>query len=259
MNHNIHQNKSFNYDDRRDIAIPGDLPATLKFCAEHFIASANAAIQDHDYFAVALAGGSTPKAVYEILTSQEYADRINWSKVRLFWGDERAVPPSHADSNYRMAMQAGFDRMPLLPAHIHRMKAEEDIEQGALEYEQFIKKSLLDSAFDLVLLGLGEDGHTASLFPQTHALHVENRLVVSNYVPKLNAWRMTLTFDCINAARQRAFYVLGKSKASIVKTVLNGHSQPDLYPAQRVGIQSHKALWILDADAAGALPIFNGK
>ena len=253
MNPNTPQNSIFSYDDRRDLATPGDLPAALKFCAEHFISCAEKAIQDHGYFAVALAGGSTPKAVYQKLTEKAYADKIDWSKVKLFWSDERAVPPSHPDSNYRMAMEAAFSRLPILPEQIYRMAAEEDIEHGALEYENLIKKSLKNSRFDLVLLGTGDDGHTASLFPQTHALHVENRLVVANFVPKLNAWRMTLTFDCINAAHHRVLYIFGKSKASIVKTVLNGSYQPDLFPVQRVGIRSHKALWVLDAEAAALL------
>jgi 6-phosphogluconolactonase len=253
MNQNNAQNPIFSYDDRRDLAIPGDLPAALKFCADHFISCAEKAIADHGYFAVALAGGSTPKAVYQKLTDKAYADKIDWSKVKLFWSDERAVPPSHPDSNYRMAMEAAFSKLPIPPAQIYRMKAEDDIELGALEYENLIKNSLKEARFDLVLLGIGEDGHTASLFPQTHALHVENRLVVANFVPKLNTWRMTLTFDSLNAAHHRVLYVLGKSKASIVKTVLNGAYQPDLYPVQRVGMRSHKALWVLDAEAGALL------
>jgi 6-phosphogluconolactonase len=249
MNHNIIKNAIFSYDDRRDLAIPGDLHATLHFCADHFMQCAEEAIHDHGYFAVALAGGSTPKGVYQKLTEKPYAEKIDWNKVKLFWSDERSVPPSHPDSNYCMAMEAAFSKLPIPASQIYRMVADEDIELGAQEYENLIKTSLQPAGFDLVLLGMGDDGHTASLFPQTHALHVENRLVVANFVPKLNTWRMTLTYECINKAHRRVLYVFGKNKADIVKTVLNGTYQPDLYPVQNIGIRSHKALWILDTDA----------
>ncbi len=233
--------------------MPGDYQAALDFCVNHLVACAEESIRDHGYFSLALSGGSTPKAVYQKLAEPINAKKIDWSKVQLFWSDERAVPPFHADSNYRMAMEAGWGRLPLASAQVHRMQAEGDIEQGALAYENLLKASLKNSAFDMVLLGMGDDGHTASLFPETHGLHVENRLVIANYIPKLNTWRMTLTFDCINASSHIDLYVFGKNKASVVAKVFSTEYQPDLYPVQRVGTPLHKALWIMDKEASTTL------
>lgn len=238
-----------NYDERRDAVIPGTKNDTIRFAVEHFISLCRQAIEDHGYFAVALSGGSTPQAIYQALSEPENAQRIHWSKVVLFWSDERAVPPDHPDSNYKMAMDAGLRTLPILPENIHRMKAEQDIEQHALEYEKTIESLLSGGVFDLVMLGVGEDGHTASLFPETHGLHAGDRLVVANYIPQLHTWRMTLTFSCINRARRIAIYVIGKSKASILKTVLSENEQPDLYPIQRIGTPATRALWIADSAA----------
>ena len=129
-----------------------------------------------------------------------------------YMSDERAVPPDHPDSNYRMAMEAGFNQFNIPEEHIYRMKAETDIETNAVEYEKLIESLLSKGIFDLVMLGMGEDGHTASLFPKTHGLHTNGRLVIANYVPTLNTWRMTLTFNCINQATHIVVYVIGKNK-----------------------------------------------
>jgi 6-phosphogluconolactonase len=247
------QNKEIvviSYDERRDIVTPGDLQASTLFSIQHFFTAAQEAIADHGYFAVALSGGNTPKAIYQQLADPINAKKIDWNLVKLFWSDERPVPPFHPDSNYKMAMEAGFGRLSIPSGQIYRMQAEGDIEQGALAYETLIKRTLKDARLDLVLLGVGNDGHTASLFPQTHGLHSDNRLVIANYIPQLNSWRMTLTFDCINAAQHIVLYVFGKSKTAIVKKVFNGEYQPDLFPVQRVGTSAHKALWVLDNEAA---------
>lgn len=241
------------YDERRDIIIPGDQKATIHFCVNHFLSVGNDAIDTHGFYAVALSGGSTPKAIFNELSKQSYRDQIDWSKVLLFWSDERAVPPSHPESNFLMAMEAGFNRIPIPPAQIFRMEAEEDIETNARRYEELIKKHIPSCSFDLVMLGMGDDGHTASLFPKTHGLEAPDKLVIANYIPQKDTWRMSLTFSCINAAQNICITVLGKSKGAMVKKVLTDQYQPELLPIQEVGTPTHKALWILDNDAALAL------
>ncbi|MCB1135099.1 MAG: 6-phosphogluconolactonase [Chlamydiia bacterium] len=201
---------------------------------------------------MALSGGSTPKAIFEGLASPEYALRVDWQHVWLFWGDERSVPPQHADSNFGMAMHAGMGRLPIPPQHIFRMHAESHIEANAAAYEALLKAELPDGRFDLVMLGMGNDGHTASLFPGTEALKVFDRWVVANPVPLLGTDRMTLTYSCINAARNIAIYVIGESKAEMLDRVLEDPYSPDLLPSQAVGTEGSKALWILDK-AAGRL------
>lgn len=241
------------YDERRDIVIPGDFDASLSFCIEHFLDIANESITSHGHFAVALSGGSTPNSIFKRLALPEYQSRLDWSCVWLFWSDERSVSPEHSDSNYGMAMTSGLAALPIPPENIFRMHAEENIEENAKAYEALLRTKLSSQSFDLVMLGMGEDGHTASLFPQTHGLHVEDRLVIANYIPQKHTWRMTLTFDCINGARNIALYIFGKNKAETVKKVLTSSYNPDLLPAQRIGLSIHKALWILDKDASRAL------
>lgn len=238
------------FDERRNIIIPGDQKETLQFCVDQFVEIANDCLFDHGYFAVALSGGSTPKAIYTALASSENRQKLDWSKVLLFWSDERSVPPNNPESNYHMAMEAGFSSLPIKPENIFRMKAEEHIEENAKLYEQDIKNNIPLGLFDAVLLGMGEDGHTASLFPMTHALKAKNRLVIENYIPQKNTWRMTLTYDCINTAKYILIYVLGKNKDVMLKRVLTGPYEPDTLPIQAVGTQSHRATWIVDSAAA---------
>jgi 6-phosphogluconolactonase len=237
------------FDTRRDLIVPGDHQSTLQFCTDHFLMIGHEAIEDHGYFAVALSGGSTPKAIYQSLADPLHRTKLDWGRVWLFWSDERSVPPYDPESNYYMAINAGFGNLPIPPQNIHRMQAEGDIEQGALAYEKLIRSKLPDTRFDLVMLGMGEDGHTASLFPKTHGLHAEERLVIANYIPQKSTWRMTLTFECINAGRDIAIYVMGKSKREMVKHIFTGPYEPDELPIQRVGTPEHKALWILDQEA----------
>lgn len=238
------------YDERRDLIIPGETQETIAYCVEHFIAISQEAISTRGVFTVALSGGSTPKAIYEMLSSPAYSKRVDWSKVWLFWSDERCIPPEHQDSNYFMAMHAGFIHLPIPEINIFRMPAEEDVEKEAEKYEELILDVVPSAEFDLIMLGMGEDGHTASLFPKTHGLHPGERLVIANYIPQKNTWRMTLTFKCINAARHIAIYVLGKNKAAMLKHVLTAPYQPDELPIQRIGTPTHRALWIVDKAAA---------
>jgi 6-phosphogluconolactonase len=233
------------WDERRDFLVAGDESETYLFAAEHWIHAAQRAIQQKGRFAVALSGGSTPRAIYERLALA----KIDWSKVFLFWSDERAAPPDHPESNYKMAMESAFSRLPIPLHQIHRMRAEADLEKGALEYEELIRSCLGKDLFDLVMLGVGEDGHTASLFPKTKALGIEDRLCVPNFIPEKNTWRMTLTFSCINGSSKAAIYAIGASKGAIVPKVLDS-AIVSPYPASRIGTPDHKALWILDRKAA---------
>lgn len=235
------------WDERRDVYIAGDETQTIAFAADHWITLAQEAIDRSGRFAVALSGGSTPKAIFKLLSQKKTA--IDWSRVLLFWSDERAVSPDHPDSNYHMAMSSGLEKLPILTQNIFRMKAEKDIQKNALEYEQTIRKLLNHSLFDLVMLGLGEDGHTASLFPETSALQVKNHLVAANEVFQKNTWRMTFTLDCINQSKRSILYALGESKQTIVEKVLKA-PLPSPWPASHVGTKAHKALWILDESAA---------
>lgn len=241
------------FDERRDIAIPGDDAQTVQFSAEHFLNVGQQAIKEKGSFAVALSGGSTPKAIYERLAQPKNRNRLDWKRVFLFWSDERCVPLDHPDSNYRMAMEAGLAVLPIPEQNIFPMQGEGDLEANAEIYERLITDKLPTGAFDLVMLGMGEDGHTASLFPKTHGLHPNEKLVIVNFIPSKNSWRITLTFDCINAARHIAIYVLGRSKAEMVKRVFLGPYDPDTFPVQRVGTPAHKALWILDRAASAEL------
>lgn len=251
MNSKISSLKS--WDDRRDLAIPGDHDATVRFCIEHIISVYKQAVADHGYFTLVLSGGSTPKELYEILCTPPYKEAINWSKVFLFWGDERPVPPNDPKSNYHMAMEAGFKHLPIPSQQILRMQAEEKIEENAIAYEKKIREILKNHSFDLIILGCGEDGHTASLFPHTKALKIKDRLVAANDVPQLQTQRMTLTYPCINAASNSIIYVLGDSKKDIVAKVLTSPDQFEIYPIQAIGTNEHKALWILDQAAAELL------
>lgn len=235
------------WDERRDLIVPGNSSETISFAVDHWIGLARNAIAKRGKFAAALSGGSTPKSIFEKLAEKPQA--LDWTRVLLFWSDERAVPPDHPDSNYRMAMEAGFSRLPIPPSQIFRMKGESHIEQNALDYEKTIRRELGPDLFDLVMLGVGEDGHTASLFPGTSALTVEDRLVVANHVIQKDSWRMTFTFPCINQSAHTAIYALGASKQEIVPQVLKA-PLPSPWPVSQIGTSERKALWILDEAAS---------
>ncbi len=246
--------KEFLFDNRRLILVPGDLETTLDYCVSHWIDTALKAIEDHDFFAVALSGGSTPKAIYQKLVVSEAAQKIDWKKVFLFWSDERSVSPSSSESNYHMAMEeGGLNTLPVPRENIFRMVAEATIERNAQLYEQLILDKLGRNGFDLIMLGMGSDGHTASLFPHTQALQVTHHLVTVNEIPAQKTWRMTFTYECINTAKNICLYVLGASKAKTLEQVFFSSYQPEEYPSQKVGTPLHKALWILDEEASRPL------
>jgi 6-phosphogluconolactonase len=236
-------------DESKNLIVPGDYQKTLIFCVEHFIALSKQALSDHGFFTVALSGGSTPKAIFEKLCSSPYKEQMNWNNIHIFFSDERALPPNDPNSNFHMAMQAGFNKMPIPNKQIHRMEAEVNIEKNALKYEETIHRVLGKRSFDLVMLGMGEDGHTASLFPFTEGLKVTDRLCIANYVPQKKCWRMTLTFSCINQSSNISIYVLGANKREMLAQVLFHPSQKTL-PVEQVGTPQSKALWIADEAAA---------
>jgi 6-phosphogluconolactonase len=204
---------------------------------------------------VALSGGSTPRVLYELLSDprEPFREQIAWDKTHFFFTDERHVPPDHPDSNYRMVNEAMFSRV-AIPAHnIHRIPAENPIaEDAAKAYESDLRNFFGEAipAFDLVLLGLGEEGHTASLFPHSPALKETERLVVAPFVEKLNAYRITMTLPVLNNAKSVVFLVTGASKAEILRDIIKPDKRPDLYPAQAISPTNGAVSWLVDKAAA---------
>ena len=210
---------------------------------------------------IAVSGGTTPKAMFALLAdrSAPYFARVPWDKLNLFWVDERCVPPTDAESNYRMTNEAMLSKVPLPAGQIHRMKGELEPEVAASQYEAIIRAEFGldrsgDPVFDLVLLGMGDDGHTASLFPHTQALFAMVPLVVANHVPQKDTWRVTLTWPVINRARRVAFLIEGAGKAQVLDDVLLGPYDPESKPSQLIRPDSGKLTFLLDAAAAAKLP-----
>ena len=220
--------------------------------AELVAALSERAVRDRGRFAVALSGGSTPRRLHTVLASEEYRERISWPHWRIFWGDERAVRPDHDESNYRMARETLLDHVALSQAHVHRIPAELDPVRAASEYEQTIRQSLDGNipVFDLILLGMGDDGHTASLFPGTEALQEDKRLVASGWVPHLDAHRITFTLPLINRAAAVAFLVEGAYKSEMVRRVLRPGPGEEPLPASLVQPTNGELHWFLDSAAA---------
>ncbi len=233
------------------IKVLPDANAIAIEAAERIIAASKNAIELFDEFSLVLSGGSTPKMLYELLASDEYRERIEWAKLRIFFGDERCVPPDHPDSNYRMARIALLSEVPIPGDNIYRMRGEIDPEAAAIEYGKMLKEKFADAGPDLVLLGMGDDGHTASLFPQTTALKETSHRCVSNYVDKLGTWRITLTAPFINRADEVLVLVSGAAKASKLTEVLEGPREPERLPIQLIEPASGKMTWLIDIAAAG--------
>ncbi len=242
----------------RDIIKCRDAAELSLRAADLFIALAQQAGQNAGRFTVALSGGSTPKALYSLLASPQFAGRLEWSKVHLFWGDERCVPPDHPESNYRMVEKTLLSKIQIPPENIHRMAAEQAPEIAAAEYEVELRKffkigNMSWPRFDLVLLGLGEDGHTASLFPGSDALDEEKRLVARAYVANLKAHRLTLTLPVLNHAARIIYLVAGSSKAQILGKLLRGDAESLKYPAGRVNPVKGELTWLVDDAAADSI------
>ena len=240
---------------RIDVAESADALNTV--VAEQFVRLTTAATRERGRCAVALSGGSTPKAVYRLLATEPFRSQARWDQIHFFWGDERHVPPDHVDSNYRMAMDAMLSNVPVTASQIHRMHGDlADAERAAQEYEdeirEFFGRDRLP-VFDLIHLGLGTDGHTASLFPGTAALDARRRVCVANWVPRFESYRITLTLPVLDAARAVVFIVTGADKASIVRRVLQDGAAAAPLPAQLVQPTDGELCWMLDRAAAGAL------
>ena len=225
--------------------------------ARDFAARAGAATSALGRFTVALAGGSTPKATYEAL-ARNYSGELEWGGVHAFFGDERTVPPDDENSNYRMARAALLSRVPV--GGVHRMRGELPPAEAAAAYERELREFFGQEeppSLDLILLGLGEDGHTASLFPETSALDVSDRWVVANPVLKLETTRLTLTVPVINAAKAATFLVAGEGKAEALKQILEGDADPRAYPAKFIRPEGGDLTWMVDAASASSLEDFS--
>jgi len=227
----------------------------LTALAEQIVVRAKEAIQKEGRFSFVLSGGSSPKKLFELLASVPYKEQIDWTRVFFFFGDERYVPADHPDSNYLMAKKALFDALNISPGQIFRMKTELTPDAAAQAYEDDILAYFSDKPvrFDLVLLGLGDDAHTASLFPHTSVLHEQESLVKALYIEKVMMNRITLTAPCINQASMVAFLVYGPSKAEALHHVLEGDRDIEKYPAQLIRPNGGLLHWYLDQSAARQL------
>ena len=245
---------------RRNIQIAAGSAQLFQTAATEFLNAATDAVRRNGFFTVALAGGSTPKTLYSLLASDPHMQaQIPWKKILFFFGDERHVPPDHPDSNYRMANEAMLSKVPVDPAQVFRIKGEyEDARRAAAEYEKDIRKSFRVTRgrlprIDLAMLGMGAEGHTASLFPGTRALHQQRRLVVANWVGKLYTDRITMTALLLNNAARIMFMVQGTDKALALKGVLEGPYEPEQLPAQMIRPRKGTLLWLLDEGASNLL------
>ena len=240
------------------VVVQPSLEALSREAAARFQRLAGQSIASAGRFSVALSGGSTPRALYRLLAEPPFRGAIDWARVHIFWGDERFVPPNHPDSNYRAALEALVSRVPIPTENVHRIPTKvTDPKTAAAQYEETLRRFFAPPEgevprFDLVLLGLGPDGHTASLFPGSPALDEDSRLVVATYVSKLAAWRLTLTPPVLRGARHVIFLVSGPDKAAVLRDVLEGPHDPHRLPAQLVRPQDGDLTWLVD-DAAASL------
>jgi 6-phosphogluconolactonase len=248
------------YSDAQELALKA---------ARHFARLADQYVVGHGHFTVALSGGSTPRAMFSLLAEDPFRDTVPWSEIYFFWGDERCVPADHPDSNYRMASETLLSKVAVPADNIFRIPAEmEDHDAAAEEYSAILRTFFLTGPgmsqtgtaplsalprFDLIFLGMGPDGNTASLFPGTAALHAGEQVAVANYVEKFAAYRITLTAATINNARNVTFVAGGADKAETLRDVLEGPYQPDLYPSQLIGPHNGSLLWMVDEAAAAQL------
>jgi len=234
--------------------------------AQYLLEMVREAVEARGRARIAISGGSTPKATFALLAnpSQPWRMHMPWDNLELYWVDERSVPPDSNDSNYRMTREALLDHVPLRADQIHRIEGELDPEVAAARYESELRNSFrLEGAesprFDLIALGMGDDGHTASLFPHTEAIHELGRLVTANHVPQKNTWRITLTWPVINHARSVFFLIAGADKAQVLNEVLTGPRDPEKLPSQLIWPSSGILTLILDKAAAALLPATDGE
>jgi 6-phosphogluconolactonase len=235
--------------------------AVNRRAAQYFVDGIRSAAAARGKARIAISGGNTPKPTFELLAdpSQPYREQIPWNRLELYWVDERCVPPDHPDSNFRMTREAMLDQAPLEKTQIFRIQGELDPEESAAKYEFDIRQSFrLEGAelpvFDVVALGMGPDGHTASLFPHTEGLHEMMRIAIANHVLQKETWRVTLTSPVINRARDVFFLIEGADKVDALKAVFLGPYDPETYPSQLVRPADHRITLLLDPSAAAALP-----
>ena len=239
-----------------DLAVLPSAAALADAAAGRFITAARDAIASHGQFIVALSGGSTPRDTYLLLGTEALVSRVMWSRVQVLWGDERCVPPDNIESNYRMARETLLDRVPIPAANVHRIHGEDDPATAAEVYEATLRALLRTPAgarIDLILLGLGEDGHTASLFPGNAAVHERTRWVMAARASAASVWRITLTPAVINAAAEILFLVSGGAKAGILRRVLEHPRRAQELPAQAIAPSNGRVRWCVDAAAAADL------
>jgi 6-phosphogluconolactonase len=249
---------------RENVEMFSSAAALAAGAAERFVDAAAAAIAATETFSVALSGGSTPHALFTLLASPAYAPRVEWSRVHVFWGDERCVPPDDEASNYRMACSTLIDHVPLRAENIHRIRGEDPPAAAAERYERELRAAFATpvgapalaagSRFDLVLLGLGTNGHTASLFPHLQAVRERTRWAMAETIEQLQMWRITLTPPILNAAAEVLFLVSGREKAPVLRRVLYGVRETDDFPAQVIAPAAGRLRWFVDAMAASELP-----
>ena len=234
--------------------------AVAKAAAQLFTSAAVKAVASRGQARIAISGGNTPRAMFEQLAAEPLVAQIPWDKLNLYWVDERCVPPDNAESNYRMTREALLSKVPLPVERIHRIEGEFDPEVAAARYESTIRNTFkLEGAetptFDLIMLGMGGDGHTASLFPHTEGLNDLSHIAIANHVPQKDVWRVTLTWPVINQGREVAFLIEGADKAQVLHEVFLGPYQPDTYPSQIIRPASGRLTLLLDAAAASKLPV----
>jgi 6-phosphogluconolactonase len=239
------------------IAIYPDTNTLSQQAAQYIVRIANESIVTRGRFSIALSGGSTPKVLYGLLAAEPYRAQLDWSLIEIFWSDERCVPPDSSDSNYAMANEVLLSKIPIQPNQVHRMPADQPDRDAAsqaytLEMQRIFGTNGIPT-FDLLQLGMGPEGHTASLFPHQQSLHEQHRLVMPVTVPKPPPPRLTFTPPLLNAARHVLFLVTGAEKADAVQAVLEGEHQPEEYPAQLIRPTNGEVTWMLDTSAAGKL------
>jgi 6-phosphogluconolactonase len=243
-------------ENSQDVRVFDDPEAVAQAAARRIVELAKESIDASGVFSLALSGGSTPRRVYELLAGEEFRDAVDWSNVHVFFGDERTVAPDHADSNYRMANETLLSRVPIPAENVHRIEGLGDAAANASDYESEMRGFFGDAEWprlDLVMLGMGDDGHTASLFPGTTALEERRRWVAANWVEKFNTWRITLSAPVINAARHVLFLITGAGKTERLREVLKGERDPTRLPSQLIQPLGGTLEWYIDRDAAAKL------
>lgn len=235
-----------------NVLIASSTQAWIDESIQSILQASSQAIFRRGRFSLVLSGGSTPRSIYQELAEPKNASQIDWPTTYILWGDERSVPPDHPDSNYLMAKQALLDHVPVPPENVFRIRGELSPQNAAEEYEEQIKTFFQNQEkyFDLVLLGLGGDGHTASLFPESEALSENQGWVAPTYAPSQQAWRITLTYPALLSSRQAIFLVSGAGKAKVVKQLIQDPQNSNQYPAAKIAANHENLTWVLDQEAA---------